>query len=110
MSEESQRVLVIQDASRDVSYSAIKWTLQGLSLKPGDVVTLLGVLHHVNNPSTFSFMRGKLLGYNKRRISVQCLEPIGELLGKNLPEGMKSTIMMRRSRKLLSSLKQKRSD
>nr|POE82309.1 hypothetical protein CFP56_50281 [Quercus suber] len=76
MSEESQRVLVIQDASRDVSYSAIKWTLQGLSLKPGDVVTLLGVLHHVNNPR--------------------------ELLRKNLPEGMKSTIMMRRSRKLLS--------
>ena len=60
MSEEAQRVLVIQDASRDVSSSAIRWTLQGLSLKPGDVVTLLGVLHQVNNPSTFSFMRGRL--------------------------------------------------
>ncbi|GMY22849.1 probable serine/threonine-protein kinase PBL3 isoform X1 [Fagus crenata] len=66
MSEEAQRVLVIQDASRDVSSSAIRWTLQGLSLKPGDVVTLLGVLHQVNNPSTFSFMRGRLLGYKNK--------------------------------------------
>ncbi|KAF5729354.1 hypothetical protein HS088_TW21G01519 [Tripterygium wilfordii] len=56
MSTEAQRVVVIQDASRnDVSAGAIGWVLQGLSLKPGDVLTLLGILHQVNPPSTFSF-------------------------------------------------------
>jgi 2-polyprenyl-3-methyl-5-hydroxy-6-metoxy-1,4-benzoquinol methylase len=55
--EEVQRVLVIQDASRDVSPGAIRAALQGFALKPGDVVTILGVLHHVTNPSTFSFIR-----------------------------------------------------
>ncbi|XP_038710390.1 uncharacterized protein LOC120005034 [Tripterygium wilfordii] len=55
MSTEAQRVVVIQDASRNVSAGAIGWVLQGLSLKHGDVLTLLGVLHQVNNPSTFSF-------------------------------------------------------
>jgi interleukin-1 receptor-associated kinase 1 len=48
--EGAQRVLVIQDASREVSSSAIKWALHGLSLKPGDMLTLLGVLHLVNTP------------------------------------------------------------
>uniref|UniRef100_A0A2N9F0Q7 Uncharacterized protein n=1 Tax=Fagus sylvatica TaxID=28930 RepID=A0A2N9F0Q7_FAGSY len=60
MSEEAQRVLVIQDASRDVSSSAIRWTLQSLSLKPGDVVTLFGVLHQWDTRT--------------RLISLQCLE------------------------------------
>lgn len=50
-----QKVVVIQDASRSVSSSAIKWAIEGLSLKPGDELTLLGVLHQVNTPSTFSF-------------------------------------------------------
>jgi len=48
--EGAQRVLVIQDASREVSSSAVKWALHGLSLKPGDMLTLLGVLHLVNTP------------------------------------------------------------
>ncbi|KAL3611002.1 hypothetical protein D5086_002022 [Populus alba] len=43
-------VLVIQDASEEVSSSAIKWALHGLSLKPGDMLTLLGVLHLINSP------------------------------------------------------------
>ncbi|XP_057484672.1 probable serine/threonine-protein kinase PBL18 [Actinidia eriantha] len=47
---EPQRVVVIQDASREVSSSAIKWALQGMSLRPGDTLTLLSVLHQVNNP------------------------------------------------------------
>ncbi|KAJ0979069.1 hypothetical protein J5N97_014543 [Dioscorea zingiberensis] len=62
-----QRVVVVQDASRDISSSAIKWAIDGLSLKPGDELTLLGVLHQVNTPSTFSFMpSGKLMGYKIR--------------------------------------------
>ncbi|XP_038690545.1 probable receptor-like protein kinase At3g17420 [Tripterygium wilfordii] len=54
MSTEAQRVVVIQDASRnDVSAGAIGWVLQGLSLKPGDVLTLLGILHQVNPPMVY---------------------------------------------------------
>lgn len=57
MAAEVQKVVVIQDASKDiVSSSAIKWVLQGLLLKPGDELTLLAVLHQVINPSTLSFM------------------------------------------------------
>lgn len=56
MSETAQKVVVIQDASRSISSSAIKWAIAGLSLKPGDELTLLGVLHQVNTPSTFPFM------------------------------------------------------
>lgn len=48
---EAQRVVVIQDASREVSSSAVRWALQGLSLKPGDMLTLLSVLHQVDTPS-----------------------------------------------------------
>ncbi|RVW18770.1 Inactive protein kinase [Vitis vinifera] len=67
MSTAAQRVVVIQDASREVSSSAVKWALDGLSLKPGDELTLLGVLHQVNTPSTLSFMRTrKMLGYKSR--------------------------------------------
>lgn len=54
--EGPERVVVIQDASRDVSPSAVRGILQGLSLKPGDALKFLGVLHQVNNPSTLSFM------------------------------------------------------
>ncbi|XP_022764345.1 inactive protein kinase SELMODRAFT_444075-like [Durio zibethinus] len=57
-------VVVIQDASRELSLSTIKWPLQGLSLKSGDKLILLGILHQVNNPSTFSFASaGKLMGF-----------------------------------------------
>ncbi|KAH7547673.1 hypothetical protein JRO89_XS14G0001000 [Xanthoceras sorbifolium] len=64
MSVEAQRVVVIYDASRDVSSSAIRRALQGLSLKPGDALKFLGVLHQVNNPSMLSFTgAGKFLGY-----------------------------------------------
>ncbi|XP_059429049.1 uncharacterized protein LOC132162847 [Corylus avellana] len=64
---EAQRVVVIQDASREVSLSAIGWVLHGLSLKPGDKLTLLAVIHQVKTPSTLSFMRSKRpLGYGSR--------------------------------------------
>ncbi|KAH0981438.1 hypothetical protein GBA52_008615 [Prunus armeniaca] len=68
MAAEVQKVVVIQDASKDiVSSSAIESVLQGLLLKPGDELTLLAVLHQVNNPSTLSFMAaGRLLGYRTK--------------------------------------------
>ncbi|KAF8028162.1 hypothetical protein BT93_E0926 [Corymbia citriodora subsp. variegata] len=65
MSFEVQRVVVIMDASKDVDLSAIKWALQGLPLKPGHKLLLLGVLHQVINPSTLS-KAGKLLGYKSK--------------------------------------------
>ena len=48
---EAQRVMVIQDASKEVSLSALKWPLRGLCLKPGDMLVLLSIVHEVKNPS-----------------------------------------------------------
>ncbi|EEF39134.1 serine-threonine protein kinase, plant-type, putative [Ricinus communis] len=64
---ESQRVVVIQDASREVCSSALRWAFQGLSLKPGDMLTFLAVLHQVDNPckSPYAGSR-KLLGYKSK--------------------------------------------
>ncbi|KAJ9190504.1 hypothetical protein P3X46_001695 [Hevea brasiliensis] len=45
-----QKVVVVQDASRDVSPTAIRWLLKNFSFKAGDVLILFGVLHQVNNP------------------------------------------------------------
>ncbi|CAM8970855.1 unnamed protein product [Rhodiola kirilowii] len=50
MSKELQKVVVIQDLSRETSLNGIRWALQGLPLKPGDEITFLGILHQVNNP------------------------------------------------------------
>ncbi|XP_059665501.1 probable serine/threonine-protein kinase PBL5 [Cornus florida] len=64
---EAQSVVVIQDASREVSSNAIRWALHGLSLKPGDRLTLLSVLHQVNNPSTLSYIgAAKPMGFKSR--------------------------------------------
>lgn len=58
--KEAQRVVVIQDASKDVSSRALKGVLESLSLQQGDELILLAVLHQVNNPSTLSlFAAGK---------------------------------------------------
>lgn len=63
MATEAHRVVVIQDSSREISWKAIKGVLQGLHLKPKDELTLVGVLHQVNNPSTYS---SKQLGYQRK--------------------------------------------
>lgn len=54
MAAEAQRVVVILDASREVSWKAIERVVQRLRLKPNDELTFVGVLHQVNNPSTYS--------------------------------------------------------
>ncbi|XP_077248952.1 uncharacterized protein LOC143888426 isoform X1 [Tasmannia lanceolata] len=59
-----QRVVVIEDASRDISLSALKWALHGLSLKPGDKLILLGILHQVNTTSMFPLKGAKTLCKN----------------------------------------------
>ncbi|KAK6235409.1 hypothetical protein SCA6_010746 [Theobroma cacao] len=62
-----QRVVVIQDASKEACSSAVRWALHGLFLKPGDLLVLLGVLHDKNNPSRLSFKgTRKLLGYRTK--------------------------------------------
>ncbi|XP_031396761.1 probable serine/threonine-protein kinase PBL10 [Punica granatum] len=50
MSLDTQRVLVVVDASRDVSLSAIEGAIQGLLLKPCDKIFLLGVVHQLTLP------------------------------------------------------------
>lgn len=54
-SAHNQSVVVILDASRDDSLKAIGGVLQNFSLKSGDNLTLVAVLHQVNSPSTFPF-------------------------------------------------------
>ncbi|CAK9170432.1 unnamed protein product [Ilex paraguariensis] len=68
MSDQAERVLVIQDTSRALRTDAIKSTLHALSLKPGDKIKLLGVIdHHISTPKTFSiFCCGLLLAYKAK--------------------------------------------
>lgn len=55
-----QKVVVIQDASREVSWSAIRYVMTNTQLlKAGDELILIPVLHQVNNPSTLSFTTAK---------------------------------------------------
>ncbi|XP_004308194.1 PREDICTED: probable receptor-like protein kinase At5g18500 [Fragaria vesca subsp. vesca] len=64
MAAEAQKVVVIQDASKDlVSSRTIQSVLLHLSHNPGDELTILAVLHQVNNPSTLA---GRLLGYRTK--------------------------------------------
>ncbi|KAI5603148.1 hypothetical protein BDE02_01G200300 [Populus trichocarpa] len=77
--EGAQRVLVIQDASREVSSSAVKWALHGLSLKPGDMLTLLGVLHLVNTPLGYkSRTDSSMFGVNQNIVDREVTGKINE--------------------------------
>ncbi|XP_065866574.1 probable serine/threonine-protein kinase PBL5 [Euphorbia lathyris] len=66
-----QRVVVIQDASKDVSPSAIQWLLNNFSFKPGDVLILFGVLHQVNNPMGYKVKvdSSSIFGVNPKYIA-----------------------------------------
>ncbi|KAK0605361.1 hypothetical protein LWI29_025866 [Acer saccharum] len=72
---ERQRVVVIEDANRrkEVSSSAIRWALHGLSLQPGDQLILLGVLHHLNTPMGYKSRVGSssIFGGNQRIIEIE---------------------------------------
>ncbi|KAJ6961567.1 hypothetical protein NC652_000487 [Populus alba x Populus x berolinensis] len=55
MSGDVQRVVVIQDATREINPIAIRWVIHGFSLNPGDAILLFGALHQVNNPMGYRF-------------------------------------------------------
>ncbi|KAL4290150.1 hypothetical protein GQ457_14G020730 [Hibiscus cannabinus] len=75
--EAGERVVVILDASRELNPSIIEWPIVGLSLKSGDKLFAVGILHQVINPSTFSFIGArKLMGFRSK------LEP-GSIFGPN---------------------------
>lgn len=52
MATEPSHVVVIQDASKELNSRVFEWALNGLSLKPGDTVTLIAILHEIYTPST----------------------------------------------------------
>lgn len=60
MSLDAQMVVVIMDASGDVSLIATEVTLIVLLSKPGNKVFLLGIVHQVTNRTRLSFKPGKL--------------------------------------------------
>ncbi|KAK8595401.1 hypothetical protein V6N13_016774 [Hibiscus sabdariffa] len=75
--EAGERVVVILDASRELNPSIVEWPIVGLSLKSGDKLFAVGILHQVINPSTFSFIGArKLMGFRSK------LEP-GSIFGPN---------------------------
>lgn len=69
--ESSQRVVVIQDARRELSTSALRWALQGLCVKHRDQLILLGVLHQFNNPMGYRIKvdSSSMFGTNKKIIA-----------------------------------------
>lgn len=56
MRHQKQKVMVIHDVSKEGCWSAIRWVVNGLSLKAGDELILLGVVHHLNDPPTLDFL------------------------------------------------------
>ncbi|KAF5744996.1 receptor-like protein kinase [Tripterygium wilfordii] len=70
---EAQRVVLIQDASKEVSPGAIRWALHGLSLKPGDVFILVGILQQVNNPMGYKSRVDShpIIGTNQRIVALE---------------------------------------
>jgi len=50
MAIEQKHVVVIQDASK-LNFKVFSWVINGLSLKPTDMVTLFAILYEVYNPS-----------------------------------------------------------
>ena len=48
-------VLVVMDVNKELDMTAFKWALNHV-VQPGDTVRLLGVLHHIKNPSK-SFLK-----------------------------------------------------
>ncbi|KAG6547992.1 hypothetical protein Mapa_010814 [Marchantia paleacea] len=67
----SQSVVVVLDATRELSLSALQWALTNV-VCAGDAITLLGILHQVHNPSTLPLKLAihagmlQLLGYKQK--------------------------------------------
>lgn len=59
MTTEIQRVVVIQDASRNFSSKGIQRALKRLSVKAGDQLIIVAILDWISSPSMFSFLPRK---------------------------------------------------
>uniref|UniRef100_A0A9I9D1W0 Protein kinase domain-containing protein n=1 Tax=Cucumis melo TaxID=3656 RepID=A0A9I9D1W0_CUCME len=69
LEEVGEKVMVIQDGSRKFSWNAamgIVWVLRNSPFRKGDEITLLVVLHQVNNPSMYALMEASMLGHKQR--------------------------------------------
>lgn len=55
--ENAHRVLVVIDAGKELSYTALDWTLDHV-LQPGDALKLLGVLHQISTSNKAGFQAG----------------------------------------------------
>lgn len=73
MSSRVQRVLVIQDASIELSVHAITWALRGLSLQPGDKIKLLQVVQLFRTANTLSYRGCGILGKNSSSFIIKAV-------------------------------------
>ncbi|TKY57099.1 serine-threonine protein kinase, plant-type [Spatholobus suberectus] len=72
---EGQSVVVIHDASREINVRIFEWSLRGLSLVPGNMLTLIAVLHQVITPMGYkSSVDSRLMfGANQKMIEAQAV-------------------------------------
>lgn len=63
-------VVVVHDTSKEVNWAAIRGVLHNFSLKAGDELILLGVVHQFNNSTTTSAFLGTV---KLRKSSIQTL-------------------------------------
>ncbi|QCE01544.1 hypothetical protein DEO72_LG7g2842 [Vigna unguiculata] len=70
---EGQSVVVIHDASREINVRILEWSLRSLSLVPGDVLTLIAVMHQVVTPMGYkSSVDSRLMfGANQKMVEAQ---------------------------------------
>ncbi|TYG99898.1 hypothetical protein ES288_A10G232900v1 [Gossypium darwinii] len=71
MTKEAERVVVILDGSKELNPSIIKWPLVGLSLKPGDKLLVLGILHQIE------FQVKMLAGYPFKDVAARAVKSFG---------------------------------
>ncbi|KAK7372698.1 hypothetical protein VNO80_06085 [Phaseolus coccineus] len=70
---EGQSVVVIHDASRELNGRILEWSLRSLSLVPGDMLTLIVVMHQVITPMGYkSSVDSRLMfGANQKMVEEQ---------------------------------------
>ncbi|KAI3799328.1 hypothetical protein L1987_34621 [Smallanthus sonchifolius] len=69
MDGQSQRVVLIHDASGGVRLKAVKWVLDGFLLKEGDVFTFVSVVHQILHPMGYKIrVDSSMFGANQRAI------------------------------------------
>ncbi|XP_071708255.1 inactive protein kinase SELMODRAFT_444075-like [Rutidosis leptorrhynchoides] len=67
--KDSQRVVLVHDAYGRMRMNAVKWILDGFSLKAGDVFIILSVLHQIHHPMGYKIrLDSSLFGANPKII------------------------------------------